>query len=102
MFADTISSLSVLIEMSMFMSHGIWWIRTRRLRYRAKAAGLDFDTYPEAVEWQKHGFKFHWKRKDKCLDQEAAQEAHAADDGVRSGVESPRETSEVERRERGV
>lgn len=46
----------------MFISHGIWLLRTRRLRKKCKEAGLDFDSHPEALEWQDNGFKFPWKR----------------------------------------
>lgn len=50
----------------MFISHGIWLLRTRRLRQRAKEAGLKFDEFPEAVEWQSKGIDVCpdtvWKR----------------------------------------
>lgn len=46
----------------MFISQGIWLLRTRRLRKKCKEAGLDFDSHPEAVEWQNNGFKFPWLR----------------------------------------
>lgn len=39
----------------MFISHGIWFLRTRSLRRRAKEAGMTFDEFPEAVEWQNQG-----------------------------------------------
>ncbi|KAI1610256.1 PQ loop repeat-domain-containing protein [Exophiala viscosa] len=50
------------IEMSMFISHGIWLLRTRRLRKKCKEAGLEFDLHPEAVQWQSSGFKVSWSR----------------------------------------
>jgi hypothetical protein len=46
----------------MFLSHGIWLFRTRRLRKKCKEAGLGFDSHSEALEWQNNGFKFRWKR----------------------------------------
>ena len=41
----------------MFLSHGIWLLRTRKLRREAKDAELSFDTFPPAQEWQNRGFK---------------------------------------------
>ncbi|KAK5240351.1 hypothetical protein LTS06_012486 [Exophiala xenobiotica] len=58
----TLYALCAFMEMSMFLSHGIWLLRTRRLRKKCKEAGLDFDSHPEALEWQNNGFKFPWKR----------------------------------------
>lgn len=50
----------------MFISHGIWLLRTRDLRRRAKDAGMSFDDYPEVVEWQDKGVDFTfetlWKK----------------------------------------
>lgn len=36
------------IEGGIFVSHGIWLFRTRKLRAKAKAVGLDFDELPES------------------------------------------------------
>lgn len=47
--------VSAAIEASMFISHGIWFLRTKSLRARAKEAGMTFDEYPEAIEWQNQG-----------------------------------------------
>ncbi|KAK5560185.1 hypothetical protein LTR46_001935 [Exophiala xenobiotica] len=58
----TLYALCAFMEMSMFLSHGIWLLRTRRLRKKCKEAGLGFDSHPEALEWQNNGFKFPWKR----------------------------------------
>jgi hypothetical protein len=41
----------------MFISHGVWLLRTRDLRRRAKDADLPFDELPEARAWQEGGFK---------------------------------------------
>ena len=38
----------IFIEGGIFVSHGIWLFRTRKLRAAAKAAGLDFDELPES------------------------------------------------------
>ena len=38
----------IVIEGGIFVSHGIWLFRTRRLRAAAKAAGRDFDELPES------------------------------------------------------
>ena len=37
-----------MIEGGIFVSHGIWLIRTRKLRAKAKAAGCTFDDLPES------------------------------------------------------
>ena len=41
----------------MFISHGVWLLRTRSIRRRAKEAELAFDEFPEAISWQQSGFK---------------------------------------------
>ena len=38
----------IFIEGGIFVSHGIWLFRTRKLRAAAKAGGRDFDEIPEA------------------------------------------------------
>lgn len=79
----------------MFISHGLWLLRTRRLRREAKEAGLSFDTYPDAVQWQNSGFKLHWRRKSKRnpLDQEAAREVHISEECDSEGVAPQKEIS---------
>lgn len=52
---DLLTWSSAFIEGMMFISHGIWFLRTRRLRKEAQAAGTTFDEYPPAVEWQSKG-----------------------------------------------
>lgn len=39
----------------MFASHGIWWLRTRGIRCRAKEAEVNYDDFPEAQAWQEKG-----------------------------------------------
>ena len=39
---------SIVIEGGIFVSHGTWLIRTRKLRAKAKAAGCSFDDLPES------------------------------------------------------
>ena len=39
---------SIVIEGGIFVSHGIWLIRTRKIRAKAKAAGCTFDDLPES------------------------------------------------------
>ncbi len=50
----------------MFVSHGIWFLRTRDIRRRAKEAGVEFDDFDEAIEWQSKGkdytFGTLWRR----------------------------------------
>ena len=38
----------IFIEGGIFVSHGIWLLRTRKIRAAAKAAGRDFDDLPES------------------------------------------------------
>ena len=40
----------------MFISHGIWRLRTRRLHQEAEEAGVKYDEFPPAVEWQSKGY----------------------------------------------
>ena len=42
---------SIVIEGGIFISHGIWLIRTRRLRKIAKLAGKSFDDLPQSEEY---------------------------------------------------
>ncbi|KAI0469859.1 PQ loop repeat protein-like protein [Xylariaceae sp. FL0804] len=48
-------ALVAAIEGSMFISHGIWLLRTRQLRESARNAGVTFDEFPEAIAWQQEG-----------------------------------------------
>jgi hypothetical protein len=48
---------SATIEMSMFASHGVWLLRTRAIRRRAKEAQVTYEDFPEAIEWQEKGMK---------------------------------------------
>lgn len=41
----------------MFTSHGVWRLRTRNIRARAKQADMDYDDFPEAKEWQEKAIK---------------------------------------------
>jgi hypothetical protein len=58
----TLYALCACIEMSMFVSHGIWLLRTRHLRRMCTELGVDFDAYPPAVEWQNSGIKVPCKQ----------------------------------------
>ena len=40
--------ISLVIEGGIFVSHGIWLLRTRKIRAAAKAAGKSFDDIPES------------------------------------------------------
>ncbi|SLM34789.1 PQ-loop repeat [Lasallia pustulata] len=40
------------LELGIFVSHGIWLLRTRKLRKQAKLAGMKFDDLPEARKYQ--------------------------------------------------
>ena len=54
---------SATIELGIFLSQAIWLIRTRKIRRRAKEAGLDWDEFPEAQAWQENRLRLRWKRK---------------------------------------
>ena len=53
---------SATIEASIFVSQGVW-LRTRKIRRRAKEAGVDWDELPEAQAWQEDGWRLpcSWK-----------------------------------------
>ena len=57
---------SAAIELGIFLSQVIWLFRTRRIRRRAKEAGLDWDEFPEAQAWQEDRLhlRWNWKRSD--------------------------------------
>ncbi|KAI9729836.1 MAG: ssk1 response regulator receiver [Cirrosporium novae-zelandiae] len=49
--------LCILLELGIFTSQFIWLFRTRGIRKRAKEAGVPFDEFPEAQEFQNKGRK---------------------------------------------
>ena len=57
---------SATIELGIFLSQAVWLIRTRKIRRRAKEAGLDWDEFPEAQAWQEDRLhlRWNWKRSD--------------------------------------
>ena len=60
--ASVLTSLaSAAIEASIFISQAVWLIRTRGIRERAKEAEMSWDDFPEAQEWQQHGWRWKWK-----------------------------------------
>ena len=42
---------SIFIEGGIFVSHGIWLFRTRKVREKARLAGLSFDDLPESSKY---------------------------------------------------
>ncbi|KAI1330241.1 PQ loop repeat protein-like protein [Xylariaceae sp. FL0255] len=58
-------ALVVAIEGSMFISHGIWLLRTRHLRDSAKNSNVPYDEFSDAITWQNKGvdvtFSTLWK-----------------------------------------
>ena len=44
--------ICLILEGGIFVSHVLWRIRTRKLRKKAKAAGVYFDDMPEAAKYQ--------------------------------------------------
>ena len=75
----------------MFISHGIWMLRTRSLRREAKEADLTFDTYPPAIEWQEKSFSVPINRPRKF--------SRAYLPGEPLNIEADSESSEGEREE---
>ncbi|KAJ3545097.1 hypothetical protein NM208_g2688 [Fusarium decemcellulare] len=63
----TLYALVAIIELSMFLSHGVWYLRTRDLRSRAKAAGQDYDDFPEAIEYQSKGVNMSLRRARRAI-----------------------------------
>ena len=45
------------------MSQAVWLFRTRKIRRRAKEAGLEWDEYPEAQAWQEDRWRLPWSWK---------------------------------------
>ena len=43
---------SLVLEAGIFISHGLWLLRTLQLRKRAKLEGVKFDDLPEAQRYQ--------------------------------------------------
>ncbi|KAK5173528.1 uncharacterized protein LTR77_002209 [Saxophila tyrrhenica] len=77
----TLYAVCCTVEYGVFISHGVWLLRTRELRRRAKAFGQSFDDLPEARAWQEGGFKleewmgrccFGRSKRDQVLDEELA------------------------------
>jgi hypothetical protein len=48
-------ALCIALEAGIFISHGIFLFRTRKLRKEAKALGIKFDDMPEARKYQRAG-----------------------------------------------
>ena len=59
-------SCSAAIELGIFLSQAVWLFRTRKIRRRAKEAGLDWDEFPEAQAWQEDRLhlRWNWNRSD--------------------------------------
>ncbi|KIV79237.1 hypothetical protein, variant [Exophiala sideris] len=74
----TLYACCAFLEMSMFISQGVWLLRTRRLRKKCKEAGVEFDSHPEAMQWQSSGFKIPWSRPPST--QESEQTGHREGD----------------------
>ena len=51
----------------MFLSHGIWLLRTRELRKEAEQQKVAYEEFPPAVEWQSHGWDIGMTRLRKSL-----------------------------------
>lgn len=57
---------SALVELCMFLSHGIWLLRTRKIRKRAREAMVCYEDFPEAIEWQEKGFQLNLRSFRSC------------------------------------
>ena len=64
--SQTLILCSAAIELGIFLSQAVWLFRTRKIRRRAKEAGLDWDEFPEAQAWQEDRLhlRWSWKRSD--------------------------------------
>lgn len=51
---------SAIIEVAIFLSHAVWLFRTRKIRRRAKEAGLEWIDFPEAQTWQEDRYRLSW------------------------------------------
>ncbi|MCJ1257865.1 hypothetical protein MMC24_005691 [Lignoscripta atroalba] len=49
---DVLGGVFIFLELGIFASHGIWLVKTRKLRKQAKSEGKDFDDLPEARRYQ--------------------------------------------------
>ena len=63
----TLMQYSASIEASIVLSQVIWLFRTRRIRRRAKEAGLNWDEFPEAQAWQEDRLRIPWHRKEPII-----------------------------------
>ena len=67
---------SAAIEAGIFISQGVWLLRTRSIRRRAKECELKWEDSPEAQEWQENRMRIRgkWtsclKRKKAAVDEE--------------------------------
>ncbi|KAL6720432.1 hypothetical protein ACLMJK_002354 [Lecanora helva] len=50
------------IEAMIFLSQGIWLLRTRKIRQRAKEAEMTWEEFPEAQAWQEKRWRLSWSR----------------------------------------
>ena len=75
---------SATIELGIFLSQAVWLIRTRKIRRRAKEAGLDWDKFPEAQAWQEDRLhlRWNWKRSDANTVMKATECDAVVDSGV--------------------
>ena len=85
---------SAAIELGIFLSQAIWLFRTRKIRRRAKEAGLDWDEFPEAQAWQEDRLHLRWKwrRSDANAVKETTEGDAVVDGGI--PVEEPQEPSD--------
>ena len=81
---------SATIELGIFLSQAVWLFRTRKIRRRAKEAGLDWDDFPEAQAWQEDRLHLRWKRKGSNTDtvKQTTIDGDAVVDGSVTGGES--------------
>lgn len=56
---------SAAIEGSFFISQAVWFYRTRKFRRRAKEAGLSWEEFPEAIEWEEDRWRWGFGRKSR-------------------------------------
>lgn len=78
----------------MFLSHFIWYLRTRGLRQRATAEGQTFDECEEAVQWQAKGIDLRVTLTRLCGRGSRA-ESTSANNDVEAAVQEPISTKDI-------
>ena len=97
---QALMSCSAAIELGIFLSQAVWLFRTRKIRRRAKEAGLDWDEFPEAQAWQEDRLHLRWKwRRSDANAAKETTEGDAVVDGcvpVEESQKAPDQSGDIE------